>query len=203
MSRDEEFEAVRPLEATHTAWESPRTPRPRQPPHPGPWFTPPAQTPDAGPETPDARAETPDYVSTAAVLLLERLSSLERAVLVLREMLGCDMAGIAAAVGQPEVTCRELAATITARTDTGTRPWPREITGADRVARLLTAIVPALLSVGITMRPTDPADGPGALFHDPHGTLLGALALDIADNRVHTVHWLPAQQVRKETGEPT
>ncbi|PWI19303.1 hypothetical protein DI272_37960 [Streptomyces sp. Act143] len=142
-------------------------------------------------------------MSTAAVLLLERLSSLERAVLVLREMLGCDMARIAEAVGHPEATCRELAATITARTDTGTRPWPREITGADRVARLLTAIVPALLAVGITMRPTDAAADPGALFHDPHGTLLGALALGIADNRVHTIHWLPAQQVGRETGEPT
>lgn len=197
MSHNEESEAVRPRKATRTAWETPRAPRPRRPPRPDPEFTPPA-------EPPDPRPETPDHVSTAAVLLLERLSSLERAVLVLREMLGCDMAAIAAAVGQPEVICRQLAATITARTDTGTRAWPRFITGANRVARLLAAVVPALVSVGVTMHPTDTAAGPGALFHDRHGTLLGALALDIADNRVRTVHWLPATAVvRKETGEPT
>ncbi|WP_331737363.1 sigma factor-like helix-turn-helix DNA-binding protein [Streptomyces sp. NBC_00019] len=224
MTRNEEFEEVRslrfpidnrpltsaddtlgatgpppaflPAEVARTAWQTPRTPRPRQARHTAPWCTLP-------PTTPGSRPGTPDSLSTAAVLLLERLSPLERAVLVLREMLGCDMARIAAAVGHPETTCRRLAATVTARTPTGIRPWPRRITGADRVARLLAAIVPALLGLGVTMRPRDTADGPGALFHDPHGTLLGALALDIVDNHIHTLHWLPAGQALKKTEEPT
>jgi hypothetical protein len=188
--------AFLPAEAARTAWRTPRTPRPEQTRHTAPWCTLP-------PATPGSRPGTPDSLSTAAVLLLERLSPLERAVLVLREMLGCDMARIAAAVGHPETTCRRLAATVTARTPTGIRPWPRRITGADRVARLLAAIVPALLGLGVTMRPKDTADGPDALFHDPHGTLLGALALDIVDNHIHTLHWLPAGQALKKTEEPT
>jgi RNA polymerase sigma-70 factor (ECF subfamily) len=45
----------------------------------------------------------------AALLLLERLSPLERAVFVLREVFGFGFAEIAQAVGRSEVACRQLA----------------------------------------------------------------------------------------------
>ena len=51
-----------------------------------------------------------DSVSMAALLLLERLSPLERAVFVLREVFGFAFDEIASAVGRSEAACRQLAA---------------------------------------------------------------------------------------------
>jgi RNA polymerase sigma-70 factor (TIGR02957 family) len=58
---------------------------------------------------PERAAELADSVSVAALLLLERLSPLERAVFVLREVFGFGFAEIAAAVGRSEAACRQLA----------------------------------------------------------------------------------------------
>jgi RNA polymerase sigma-70 factor (ECF subfamily) len=59
-------------------------------------------------EDPARSAELADSVSMAALLLLERLSPLERAVFVLREVFGYDFADVAAAVGRSEPACRQL-----------------------------------------------------------------------------------------------
>lgn len=45
----------------------------------------------------------------AALLLLERLSPLERAVFVLRDVFGFSFSEVAAAVGRSEAACRQLA----------------------------------------------------------------------------------------------
>jgi RNA polymerase sigma-70 factor (ECF subfamily) len=58
---------------------------------------------------PERSAELADSVSTAALLLLERLSPLERAVFVLREVFGLGFPDVAAAVGRSEAACRQLA----------------------------------------------------------------------------------------------
>ncbi|WP_225102117.1 sigma factor-like helix-turn-helix DNA-binding protein [Streptomyces sp. CoH27] len=178
-------------EVVRVSWETLRAARSRQDEYAGPWF---AGPPPADPfQDPDRPPEPAESLSTAAVLLLERLSPLERAVFVLREILGCDIARTASAVGCSEAACHQLAASVTARSDAGgeARPWPGYIAGADQSARLLAAIVPALLRVGVTMRPADVAAGPGAVFHDHHGTFLGALALDILDGRIQTVRRVP------------
>lgn len=60
-------------------------------------------------EDPARAAELSDSVSTAALLLLERLSPLERAVFVLREVFGFDYPSIANVVGRSEAACRQLA----------------------------------------------------------------------------------------------
>ncbi len=60
-------------------------------------------------EEPERAAELADSVSMAALLLLERLSPLERAVFVLRDVFGFDFPEVAAAVGRSEATCRQLA----------------------------------------------------------------------------------------------
>ncbi|MDA0632907.1 RNA polymerase sigma-70 factor [Nonomuraea sp. MCN248] len=60
-------------------------------------------------EDPERSAELADSVSTAALLLLERLSPLERAVFVLREVFGFGFGEVAAAVGRSEAACRQLA----------------------------------------------------------------------------------------------
>jgi RNA polymerase sigma-70 factor, ECF subfamily len=60
-------------------------------------------------EDPARSAELADSVSMAALLLLERLTPLERAVFVLREVFGFGFPEVAAAVGRSEVACRQLA----------------------------------------------------------------------------------------------
>lgn len=60
-------------------------------------------------DDPARSAELADSVSMAALLLLERLSPLERAVFVLREVFAFDFADVAAAVGRSEAACRQLA----------------------------------------------------------------------------------------------
>ena len=59
-------------------------------------------------QDPARSAELADSVSMAALLLLERLSPLERAVFVLREVFAFDFGEIAAAVGRSEPACRQL-----------------------------------------------------------------------------------------------
>jgi RNA polymerase sigma-70 factor (ECF subfamily) len=60
-------------------------------------------------EDPQRSAELADSVSMAALLLLERLTPLERAVFVLREVFAFDYPEIAGAVGRSEAACRQLA----------------------------------------------------------------------------------------------
>ena len=73
----------------------------------GEWFPEPLLTDPY--EDPERSAELADSVSMAALLLLERLSPLERAVFVLREVFAFDFAEIASAVGRSEAACRQLA----------------------------------------------------------------------------------------------
>ncbi|MFI7410436.1 RNA polymerase sigma-70 factor [Streptomyces sp. NPDC049627] len=60
-------------------------------------------------EDPARSAELADSVSMAALLLLERLSPLERAVFVLREVFGFGFPEVASSVGRSEAACRQLA----------------------------------------------------------------------------------------------
>lgn len=59
-------------------------------------------------QDPVRSAELADSVSMAALLLLERLSPLERAVFVLREVFGYGYDEIATAVGRTPAACRQL-----------------------------------------------------------------------------------------------
>lgn len=59
-------------------------------------------------DDPERSAELADSVSMAALLLLERLSPLERAVFVLRDVFGFEFPEIAVAVGRSEAACRQL-----------------------------------------------------------------------------------------------
>jgi RNA polymerase sigma-70 factor (ECF subfamily) len=58
-------------------------------------------------------------VSMAALLLLERLSPLERAVFVLREVFGFDYPEVASAVGRSEAACRQLVVRARRHMDAG------------------------------------------------------------------------------------
>jgi len=73
----------------------------------GNWFPEPLLTDPY--EDPERSVELAHSVSMAALLLLERLSPLERAVFVLREVFAFDYPDIASAVGRSEAACRQLA----------------------------------------------------------------------------------------------
>lgn len=59
-------------------------------------------------EDPERAAELADSISMAALLLLERLSPLERAAFVLRDVFGFGYAEVASTVGRSEAACRQL-----------------------------------------------------------------------------------------------
>jgi RNA polymerase sigma-70 factor, ECF subfamily len=70
-------------------------------------------------EDPARSAELADSVSMAALLLLERLSPLERAVFVLREVFGFGFPEVASAVERSEAACRQLAVRARRHMDAG------------------------------------------------------------------------------------
>jgi RNA polymerase sigma-70 factor, ECF subfamily len=84
-----------------------RSARVRREKYVGYWFPEPLVTDPY--EDPQRSAELADSVSMAALLLLERLSPLERAVFVLREVFGFGFPEVASAVGRSEAACRQPA----------------------------------------------------------------------------------------------
>ncbi|MER6949225.1 RNA polymerase sigma-70 factor [Nonomuraea sp. NPDC000554] len=94
-----------------------RSARVRREEYAGQWFPEPLL---ADPyEDPERSAELADSVSMAALLLLERLSPLERAVFVLREVFGFGFGEVASAVGRSEAACRQLAVRARRHMDAG------------------------------------------------------------------------------------
>ncbi|MFI2213735.1 RNA polymerase sigma-70 factor [Streptomyces sp. NPDC020141] len=83
-----------------------RSARVRREEYVGPWFPEPLLNDPY--EDPARSVELADSVSMAALLLLERLSPLERAVFLLREVFAFGFDEVAEAVGRSEAACRQL-----------------------------------------------------------------------------------------------
>ncbi|MEU9123271.1 RNA polymerase sigma-70 factor [Streptomyces sp. NPDC048506] len=83
-----------------------RSARVRREEYVGPWFPEPLLSDPY--QDPARSVELADSVSMAALLLLERLSPLERAVFVLREVFALGFDEVATAVGRSEAACRQL-----------------------------------------------------------------------------------------------
>ena len=94
-----------------------RSARVRRETYVGPWLPEPLLTDSY--EDPARSAELAESLSTAALLLLERLSPLERAVFVLREVFAFGFPEIADAVGRSETACRQLAVRARRHMDEG------------------------------------------------------------------------------------
>ncbi|GIF47768.1 RNA polymerase sigma-70 factor (ECF subfamily) [Asanoa ferruginea] len=105
-----------------------RSARVRREAYVGRWFPEPLLTDPY--QDPERSAELADSLSTAALLLLERLSPLERAVFVLRDVFAFDFPEIAAAVERSEAACRQLAVRARRHMDEG-----RPRFAADRAER--------------------------------------------------------------------
>ncbi len=209
-----------------------RSARVRREEYAGPWFPEPLLTDPY--QDPERSAELADSVSMAALLLLERLTPLERAVFVLREVFGFGFPEIAPAVGRSESACRQLAVRARRHMDEG-RPrfeadrrereelagrffgafregdveglrellaadvqlagdgggkapqLARSIIGAEKVARVLTSILPWLARIDVTLEPREVNGQPGAIFRDRGNKVLLTLTLDVLGGRIQTI----------------
>ncbi|MCP2340696.1 RNA polymerase sigma-70 factor (ECF subfamily) [Actinomadura rupiterrae] len=83
-----------------------RSARVRREEYVGPWLPEPLLTDPY--QDPERSMELADSLSVAALLLLERLSPLERAVFVLRDVFDFGFREVADAVGRSEAACRQL-----------------------------------------------------------------------------------------------
>ncbi|CAL9653269.1 sigma factor-like helix-turn-helix DNA-binding protein [Streptomyces sp. enrichment culture] len=110
----------------------------------------------------------------AALATLTRLSAVERAALILSEVLKCDTPDIASALGCSEEACHQLLTALSART---TFAWPKTITGPENVARALTTITPPLLRIGVTLQSHTLSNHSATTFRDRSGRALNALVL--------------------------
>lgn len=93
---------------TRLAIDHLRSARVRREQYVGPWLPEPLMT-DEAPD-PAEHAETADSLSMAFLVLLESLSPVERAVLLLRDVFGFGYDEVAGVVGKTEGNCRQIAA---------------------------------------------------------------------------------------------
>ena len=183
-------------------------------------------------DDPERSAELADSVSMASLLLLERLSPLERAVFVLRDAF--DFREIARAVGRSEDACRQLAVRARRHMEAG-RPrfeadrrereelaarffdalregdvdglrellaadvqlvadsggkapqWGKGAFGADDVARVLTAFLPWLGEIQVSIEEHELNGQPGAIFRDREGRVLNTWTVDVLDGRIQAI----------------
>lgn len=180
-------------------------------------------------EDPARSAALADSLSTAALSLLERLSPLERAVFVLREVFGLGFPEVASAVGRPEAACRRLALRARRQMDAARPRFEADrrereelaarffeamregdvdallellaadvrvvgdggraqgVFGAERAARHLAVIVPALIGLGVTFERHELDGRPGAVVRDRLGRVLNTWTLDVLEGRIQTV----------------
>lgn len=83
----------------------------------GPWLPEPLVANEEPAPQPDARAELAESLSIAFLVLLERLSPLERAAFLLREVFDQPFEEVASVLGTSEVACRQLVARARAHVD--------------------------------------------------------------------------------------
>jgi RNA polymerase sigma-70 factor (ECF subfamily) len=117
---------------TRVSIDALRSARLRREQYVGPWFPEPLLTDPY--QDPERSAELADSVSTAALLLLERLTPLERAVFVLREVFGFGFPEIASTVGRSQAACRQLAVRARRHVDAGRPRFEADRRERDRLA---------------------------------------------------------------------
>lgn len=108
----------------------------------GPWLPEPVPGGDlsyAGAQDPAARAELVDSVSTAVLLLMERMTPAERASFVLHDVFGHSFAEVGAVLGRSAGAARELASSARRRLAREPRQAVDRRTHTDAVAAFLEA----------------------------------------------------------------
>lgn len=107
----------------------------------GPWIPEPLQI-DAGSD-PEADLERAQSLTTAFLLLMERLSPKERAAYLLREVFGKPYGEVAAAIGVSEKACRQLVSRAGKHVQA---PSSRFVPAPDHQQRMLDAFMNAVES---------------------------------------------------------
>ncbi len=111
------LEAYATTVTTRLAIDTLRSARIRRERYVGPWL--PEPIVDSADADPAHRVELDETVSTAFLVVLEALSPVERAVFVLREVIGYEYAEIAAVVDKSEANCRQIFARAKKRITVG------------------------------------------------------------------------------------
>jgi RNA polymerase sigma-70 factor (ECF subfamily) len=113
----------------------------------GPWLPEPLLSSQEPAPGPDARTELADSLSLAFLVLLERLSPLERAAFLLREVFDQPFEEVASVLGTSEVACRQLVARARAHVDENR---PRYKATETKKQELLAAFLTACASADAT-----------------------------------------------------
>lgn len=228
-----------------------RSARRRRETYVGPWFPEPLPTDDRPQPLytdPERAAELAESVSVAALLLLERLSPLERAVYVLHEVFQFTFDEIADMLDRSAPACRQLASRARSHMADGLPRYDadpaqqRELAGrffdalrdgaiaplqdllaaevaaindsageaggfggvfaAEKIARILVAVVTPLVRVGARVEARELNGQPGAILRDLDDRVLGTWTLDIRDGAIHTIHSVTSPRKLAHLGEP-
>jgi RNA polymerase sigma-70 factor (ECF subfamily) len=124
---------------TRLAIDHLRSARARRERYVGAWLPEPLVT---GEDTdPAGHAETADSLSLAFLVLLERLSPVQRAVFLLREVFGYGYAEIAGLVGRSEDNCRQIAARARRHVEAGRPRFEASRRQREELARRFFAAV--------------------------------------------------------------
>jgi RNA polymerase sigma-70 factor (ECF subfamily) len=124
---------------TRLAIDHLRSARARRERYVGAWLPEPlvtSQEPDAA-----AHAETADTLSLAFLVLLERLSPVQRAVFLLHDVFGYGYAEIAGLVGRSEDNCRQIAARARRHVEAGRPRFEASRRRRDELARRFLAAI--------------------------------------------------------------
>jgi len=165
-----------------------RSARVRRETYVGEWFPEPLL--DDPYEDPQRSAELADSVSMAAILLIERLTPLERAVFVLRGVFAFPDPEVAVLQGVDVDALRELLAADVQMVGDGGGKAPafaRAVVGADNVARVLATAFPAMAAMEATVQQHDVNGQPGAVLRDSSDRVVGTMSLDVLDGRIQTI----------------
>jgi RNA polymerase sigma-70 factor, ECF subfamily len=119
----------------------------------------------------EAAGELAHDISVALMLLLERLSPLERASFLLHDVFGLDFVEVARALGRNEAACRQLAARARSHIEDGR---PRFASSREEGQRLAAAFHQAAAS-GDTAALTQILAGDAVLYSDGGGKRAAAL----------------------------
>jgi RNA polymerase sigma-70 factor (TIGR02957 family) len=141
----ENLQAYATTITTRLAIDTLRSARVRRERYVGPWL--PEPIVDSADADPAHRVELDETVSTAFLVLLEALSPVERAVFVLREVIGYEYAEIAAVLDKSEANCRQIFARAKKRINDGK---PRFEASREQRDRLATEFLAAISDGDLT-----------------------------------------------------
>ncbi|WP_054955759.1 RNA polymerase sigma-70 factor [Paenibacillus dakarensis] len=153
---------------THHCFDLNKSARKRREQYFGQWLPEPVLTSEDETYESVARGELLSY---AMLVLLERLSPLERAVFVLREALGFDYSAIAELVGKGEANCRKLVSRARAKMGVTKEEFVQpNTTSGEWVRQFITALEQANVDAVISMLSED-----AVLISDGGGKVIAAL----------------------------